>query len=171
MLFTPWRNEETDLLSNVSSYSERYLLLKDAIEEQKKQYAICTDDLTDIEKKLEAIEDENTNRFDHLAPVTLDNEHRDETNGMQDLHLDYCENYDLSDDLGIPSAVSNAQEELIVNEVKDHEYRQMVRQLNKEQKEFFHHILHQIKTSDEPFYSFLSGGAGVGKSHVTKALY
>lgn len=27
-----------------------------------------------------------------------------------------------------------------------------------------------IKTSDKPFY-FLSGGAGVGKSHVTKALY
>lgn len=28
-----------------------------------------------------------------------------------------------------------------------------------------------IKTSEEPFYCFLSGGAGVGKSHVTKALY
>jgi len=28
-----------------------------------------------------------------------------------------------------------------------------------------------IKTSDEPFFCFLSGGAGVGKSHVTKALY
>jgi len=31
--------------------------------------------------------------------------------------------------------------------------------------------LHLIKTSEEPFYCFLSGGAGVGKSHVTKALY
>ena len=47
----------------------------------------------------------------------------------------------------------------------------MVRQLNKEQKLFFYHILHEIKTSDNPFYSFLSGGAGVGKTHVTKALY
>ena len=47
----------------------------------------------------------------------------------------------------------------------------MVRQLNKEQKLFFYHILHTIKTSDNPFYSFLSGGAGVGKTHVTKALY
>ena len=43
--------------------------------------------------------------------------------------------------------------------------------LNKEQKEFFYHVLHAIKTSDEPFYFFLSGGAGVGKSHVTKSLY
>ena len=31
--------------------------------------------------------------------------------------------------------------------------------------------MHLIKTSEEPFYCFLSGGAGVGKSHVTKALY
>lgn len=38
-------------------------------------------------------------------------------------------------------------------------------------KEFFYHILHLIKTSDEPFYCFFSGGAGVGKSHLTKALY
>ena len=36
MLFTPWRNEETDLLSSFSSYFERYLVLKDVIEEQKK---------------------------------------------------------------------------------------------------------------------------------------
>lgn len=28
-----------------------------------------------------------------------------------------------------------------------------------------------IKISQDPFYCFLSGGAGVGKSHVTKALY
>ena len=47
----------------------------------------------------------------------------------------------------------------------------MVRQLNKEQKLFFYHILHKIKTSDNPFYSILSGGAGVGKTGVTKALY
>ena len=30
-------------------------------------------------------------------------------------------------------------------------------------------MLHLVKTSDQPFYSFSSGGAGVGKSHVTKA--
>ena len=27
------------------------------------------------------------------------------------------------------------------------------------------------QSSEEPIYCFLSGGAGVGKSHVTKALY
>ena len=61
--------------------------------------------------------------------------------------------------------------QLIFNEVSDDEYRQMVEVLNKEQKQFFYHVLHLIKTSDHPFYCFLSGGASVGKSLLTKALY
>lgn len=77
--------------------------------------------------------------------------------------------FNLSDDLGIPS-VENT-EPLIMNELPDDEYRHMVQTLNKEQKEFFYHVLHLIKTSEEAFYCFLSGGAGVGKSHVSKALY
>ena len=40
----------------------------------------------------------------------------------------------------------------------------------KSRKNFFI-ILNQIKTSETAFYCFLSGGAGVGKSHLTKALY
>ena len=55
--------------------------------------------------------------------------------------------------------------------MQDDEYRRMVQMLNREQKEFFYHVLHLTKTSVEPFYCFLSRGAGVGKSHLTKALY
>ena len=43
--------------------------------------------------------------------------------------------------------------------------------LNKKQREFFYHVLHIIKTSDKPFYTFLSGGGGVGKSHLIKSIY
>ena len=52
------------------------------------------------------------------------------------------------------------------------DYRQLVQTLNKKQKEILlSHLLHQIKTLETAFYCFLSGGAGVGKSHLTKALY
>ena len=43
--------------------------------------------------------------------------------------------------------------------------------LNRKQKYFFSHILHSIKTKEEPLRSFLSGGAGVGKSTVINAFY
>ena len=168
MLFTSWRNEETDLISNCSSYQEHFLLVEDAIDEQMKQYAICSENLNDIQEHLNNIEE--SDEYDLIAPLTQNMEYQDDAEGMQDLHPDFNESYDLSDDIGIPSTASNS-EQLILNELQDHDYRQMVQMLNKEQKEFFYHILHLIKTSDKPFYCFLSGGAGVGKSHVTKALY
>ena len=52
----------------------------------------------------------------------------------------------------IPSV--NNTELLIMNELQDDEYRHMLQMLNKDQKEFFYHVLHLIKTSDEHFSVF-----------------
>lgn len=86
------------------------------------------------------------------------------------MHPDFSENYDLSEDIGIPSALTSS-ESLILNELQDQDYMQLVQTLNEKQKEFFYLILHLILTSEKPFYYFLSGGAGVGKSHLIKLLY
>ena len=131
-----------------------------------KQYAVCNEDFNDIQQDIHRQEE----MYDSVAPLTENIEQQDCNEGNQDLHPDFNENYNLSDDIGIPS-VDSRSEPLILNELPDDEYRCMVQTLNKEQKEFFYHVLYLIKTSDEPFYCFLSGGAGVGKSHVTKALY
>ena len=53
----------------------------------------------------------------------------------------------------------------------DEEYLTLLRSLNLRQKEFFNHIVHWIKCKHEPIYAFLTGGAGVGKSVVIRALY
>ncbi|PFX25090.1 hypothetical protein AWC38_SpisGene10304 [Stylophora pistillata] len=78
--------------------------------------------------------------------------------------------YDLLDDIAIfPRCVY--QEELLVKQISNDEYRQLVRSLNEKQRQFFYHALHSVKISDDPVRRFLSGGAGVGKSTVTNALY
>ena len=169
MLFTSWRNEKTDLLGSCLSYQEYYMQVKDIIDEQMKQYAMCTEDLNEIQDQLDNMDGNDAN-YDLIAPGTQNIECQDESEGARDLHPDFNEHYDLSGDLGIPSAASNA-EQLILNKLQDDDYKKMVQKLNKKQKEFFYHVLHLIKTSDNPFYSFLSGGAGVGKSHLTKSLY
>ena len=132
MLFTAWRNEETDLIGNCSSYQEYFFQVKDVIDEQMKQYAICSEDLNDIQDQLNSTDDNDEN-YDLIAPGTQDIERRDESEGAQDLHPDFNENYDLSSDIGIPSTASNS-EQLILNELQDRGYRQMVQKLNKEQK-------------------------------------
>ena len=47
----------------------------------------------------------------------------------------------------------------------------IVRSLNVKQCEFFIHVLHWMKTKEQSLYLFLTGGAGVGKSVVVRALY
>lgn len=54
----------------------------------------------------------------------------------EDLHPDLSENYDLSDDLNIPSTLLN-NEPLILNELPHFDFCQMVQTSDKEQKEFF----------------------------------
>ena len=164
MLFTPWRNEETDLIYQYTSFQEHYLARYDEIGEQMKQYAVCSEDLDEIQQHLN---DDNEDQFDSIAPVTQDTELQDEDEGN---HPDLNEQYDMSEDIGIPSTTQN-NEPLILHEMQDDEYRGMVQSLNKKQKEFFQHALHFIKTSDNPFYAFLSGGGGVGKSHFIKSIY
>ena len=135
MLFTSWRNEETDLIGNSPSYQERFLILKDKIDKQMRQYAICSEDLNGIEEQLRNT-DYTDDQFDSIAPNTQNVELQDEAIGNEDLHPDFNENYDLSGDLGIPSTSFN-NEPLILNELPDDDYRQMVQTLNKDQKEFF----------------------------------
>ncbi len=130
MLFISWRNETTDLLKNCSSYQERYLQVKNAIDEQMKQYAICSDDLNDIQQQINNNEDNNN--YDLIAPLTQDIEHQDEFEGTLDLNPEFNGNYDLSGDLGIPSTASNT--ELILHEEQDDVYRVMVQKLNRKQK-------------------------------------
>lgn len=128
MLFTPWRNEETDLIGMCSSYQDRYMLLSNAINDQMKQYAVCNQDFNEIQKDMGRIED----RYGDIAPCTESLEQQDQAEGDHDLHSDFTGNYNLLVDLGIPS-VDNT-EPLIMNELPDDEYRYLVQKLNKEQK-------------------------------------
>ena len=148
-------NEEVDLIANASSFEERFSLLKDAIDDQMSQYAVCTEEISQIQDQLDMLK-ENEDELDlgQVAPNTEHTEIQDEAEGALDLHIDFNEQYDLSNDAGIPSTSATC-EPLTLNEIADEDYREMVQMLNKEQKEFYYHILHLMKTSDKPFYSFL----------------
>ncbi len=76
----------------------------------------------------------------------------------------------MINDIGIYPK-TNDDEELLVKRLKDADFRKLVQSLNIEQKEFFCHVLNSVKTGKVPLRLILSGGAGVGKSTVTNALY
>ena len=52
-----------------------------------KQYAICGDDLNQIQQQIN--NDDDNGNYDLIAPVTQDTEHQDEFEGTLDLNPDF----------------------------------------------------------------------------------
>lgn len=176
MLYTPWRNEQKDLIKDCQTYQERYQQVELIVNSNKEQYDRHSDIL---EKAIEDLNENDNTSDDPVAPNTQHINEQDAAAKTKPSELFGCfdpgtnkqhSQYDLFDDMGILPR-HNDEEELVQNRLNDSDYRQLVRSLNIKQKEFFYHVLHSIKTKDDPLALFLSGGAGVGKSTVTNALY
>ena len=174
MLYTPWRNEKKDLLKDFQTYQDRFKTIKDLIEKNSKEYENNCDVLDNAIQEFEC---------EHLSNVVAPNaQYRDEQDreiGPKVSELFGCFDpgkdkqygkYDLTNDIGIFARTDDNQE-VLVRRLNDADFRKLVQSLNVEQKEFFYHVLNSVKTDKKPMRLFLSGGAGVGKSTVTNALY
>jgi len=80
------------------------------------------------------------------------------------------EEYLSSNFLGIENNNRKIDNFLPPRQLPDKEYFCLMQSLNEGQRKFVLNVLHLLKTSNEPFYHFLSGGAGTGKSHAIKAI-
>ncbi|KAJ8050592.1 ATP-dependent DNA helicase PIF1 [Holothuria leucospilota] len=137
----------------------------------KEKEAEYNNDSDIIDSAIESLENTNDDLSIDIAPSS---EHTNELDRLEKENTvredEHQEKYDIGQDLGI--AVNNVSiEELLKPRMPDDEYHSLVNSLNTKQKQFFYHVLHWCKIKHEPLYAFLTGGAGVGKSQVLKALY
>ncbi|KAK3097672.1 hypothetical protein FSP39_011969 [Pinctada imbricata] len=174
LLFMPWRDESVDLLNGHNSYQEHYRQVHLLVDNKANFYEKNIDD---IERAMQEAEEEFA-QHDEIAPNAQQTNADDEAEGQQeasdfvmfnpDRPLEH-RRYDIGADIGASTSVPNI--ECHSDRVSDDEYLKLVRSLNIKQREFFTHVLHWINTKDQPLYAFLSGGAGVGKSVLIKAIY
>ena len=174
MLYTPLRNEKKDLLKDLQTYQDRFENVRDLIEENRKHYENHSDVID------QAVQDIESEEFGNVvAPNAQYRDEQDKDIGSKESELFGCldpgkdkqhTEYDLINYIGIYPR-TNDDEELVAKRLKDDDFRKLVQSLNIEQKEFFYHVLNSVKTGKMPLRLFLSGGAGVGKSTVTNALY
>ena len=66
------------------------------------QYAVCSEDMNEIEQHLHDTEFSDS-QHDLVAPIVQNAELQDKALENEDLHPNFNEQYDFSDDLGIPS--------------------------------------------------------------------
>ncbi|KAK3107011.1 hypothetical protein FSP39_004940 [Pinctada imbricata] len=174
LLFMPWRDESVDLLNGHNRYQEHYRQVHLLVDNKANFYEKNIDE---IERAMQEAEEEFA-QHDEIAPNAQQTNADHEAEGQQeasdfvmfnpDRPLEY-RRYDIGADIGASTSVPNI--ECHSDRVSDDEYLKLVRRLNIKQREFFTHVLHWINTKDQPLYAFLSGGAGVGKSVLIKAIY
>ena len=174
LLFLPWRNEQKDLLKGFKSYKDHYDNVRNVIVQTLKKYEHFGNELDEAERRAQ----EDCDEYDLVAPQAqqASEEELEEGSIPSESYIPFDpdrpaekRNYDIGVDLGLSAYSVN--ETINPSEMPNEEYYSLVRNLNLKQTEFFIHVMHWIKTKDESLYTFLSGGAGVGKSVLVKALY
>jgi hypothetical protein len=164
MLYVPWRNEDDDLLND--NVEQLFYQNVEHIIEKRGEF----NHLTDLEID-EAMERANENAMDRQE-VIQENESRQ----ANEFHL-----YALNDPQNLVNILSDTGEyerraysERFVppNRLNQGEYESLVSKLNDQQRNYVYHVLHSIRNNDtEPFYHFVTGGAGTGKSLLINVLY
>ena len=185
MLFLPWRDEIRDLLKDYQSYSAHY---NDVMNQLKEQESKFTASLALTYHAMEIMDQHGPpeHAWDNIAPENEHNELMDRAEGSVE------ERPMLADDLDANQALfegpaSNENREITArfgmeaekNVLTPSEYREMMRQLNKEQRQIIMYNRAWCKNAIkawknnqniEPYRIFLSGPGGVGKSHVIKII-
>ena len=174
MLFVPWRNEQKDLLGSFDTYEAHYNSVQTSLIPKRNEYE---HHIEELELARQMMEDEQR-EYDQTAPnAEQENREAEEEGSKESEQFVYFNpsrvvehrHYDIGTELQSTCSVPPVETTGIM--LPDDEYLTLLRSLNLRQREFFNHIVHWIKCKDEPVYAFLTGGAGVGKSVVIRALY
>lgn len=167
MLFTHWHKEDKDLLKAFKSFEESFKPAKGQIEKKQEEYEQKGVNLDDVETISQYMDDNTCSEY--FAPGCEHQEQMDREKGPTMSEAYGCfdpgkhaPEYDIGLELGI--ARKQLDEDISqLGELNDSSYREMVRNLNVQQREFFNHVLHWHKIRTDPMYVFLTGGAGVGE--------
>jgi hypothetical protein len=175
MLFHPWEDEERELEELTREELEAiYTQHRDQIEANTRRYIKIDVDLTELltlivnQRAGEEIEEESLYRDEDQQPINV---------------FDYDESLlttDVFNEIGEPRATTSTDPTPAAGEVNrvaipdqlnDHDYYDIVNSLNEKQQDYLMHVLSCFKLGEIPFYHFISGEAGVGKSRLIKAIY
>lgn len=152
LLFLPWRNEVLDI--NNKNCKELYLQNLETIQINQRKYNIIAD------------EDLNTVRphgnLDNESDTSSDREQHHSVNLFEQGDIENCEHTKTNvPELNRYTSPQKLSREDLLNK--------LVR-LNHKQSQIFMHILKQVKL-EFPFYIYIGGSAGVGKTELIHALF
>ena len=176
MLFVPWRKEENDLLGSFENYYDHYVALKDLIETKAQQYEHNAEAIDAAQE----IAETGHGDFANVAPSNVQQE--DDDGNIEPMESETYSFFNperpniqkeinIQADVGLPPRSESVGSDILAGRIPDVEYKKLISSLNEKQQKTLRHILKWIKTKPQPLNLFVTGGAGVGKSVLIKAIY
>lgn len=180
--FYPWRKEQ-DIKGDHSSYQEKYCQCTEQISMKQamfssvakselhaafSEYQLSTCALCGHEPWVKAYSAPNMEHFNE-QDLAEDIQYSSNFSSLLPSELSHSR-YDLGQDIRV-SLNSHNTELWVPLCIPDAQYYPLVQSLNVKQKCIFHHVLHAFKMKEIPLHLFITGGAGVGKSQLLKAIH
>jgi PIF1-like helicase/Helitron helicase-like domain at N-terminus/Herpesvirus tegument protein, N-terminal conserved region len=160
MLFHPWRDEDVDLFG--INFEDKYNLHRATIIANRMMYNYFESDRVIDEAMEQADNIEQEAVLTQNEESTIDKEYQSYAMELPEI--------DIMVQLGRAAPSDVVQTFTVPHVLSKTDFDILVRSLNMKQRAFLMHNLHHFKTSLLPYYVFLSGGAGVGKSRLIEAI-
>lgn len=171
MLFKPWRNE-TDQLENVD-VEQMYMEFQTLIKTNSDKYIREDVDLDALSNEIQEFrENENVEESEIL-------ENEENVSDQEEFNVfDFPDNtmaanvmFDIGHETAVASPAVEFNKITVPGIMSNAEYIDLMASLNCKQHDYVMHVLNSVKCEELPFYHFIGGEAGVGKSKLITAIY
>lgn len=165
LLFMPWRNESEDI--GDKNWEELYKANEEVIKTNFRKFNASDIDFDQIAREIEedrASEEEENHEGEQVdnQPLFVNAYNFDE-NVIQP---------DAAAEMGYAAAGCGAITKYQIPGIYSNEkYLELMDSSNVEQRDFVMHLNSMVFHKEVPFFCFLTGGAGTGKSHTIKAAF
>jgi hypothetical protein len=162
MLYIPWRNEEEEDILN-ANLENIFVSNKENISTKNKLFNSFDDKVMDValQEASERYENEDSHPNITESPNFA----------FDDFALKESDNYvDIENEMQDNNNITDVKF-LAPQKMLEDDYQQLFEKLNQDQRDYITHTADHFQNSNKQLLHFVTGGAGVGKSLLIKALY